>query len=146
VKLVIFCSLLIIASFGSQSLALDDAGVAKDLEGTWLPLSAELAGAKYPDQILKTMKLVVKDDKYKVWVGDEIDEGTCKVNASKSPRTMDITGTNGPNKGKTFLTIFELDKDTLRVCYDLGGKNRPTEFATREKTPLFLVTYKRMKN
>jgi hypothetical protein len=35
------------------------------------------------------------------------------------------------------------DGDTLRVCYDLSGKSRPTEFKTKEGTRLFLVTYKR---
>jgi uncharacterized protein (TIGR03067 family) len=142
-----FCSLLFFASLGARSLAHDDAGAAtKDFEGTWLPLSAEFAGEKYPDQILKTMKMVLKDENYTVWVGDQIDEGTWKIDTSKSPKAMDIKGTNGPNKGKTFLTIYDLDKDTLRVCYDLGGKERPTEFATKAKTQLFLVTYKRVKS
>jgi uncharacterized protein (TIGR03067 family) len=58
---------------------------------------------------------------------------------------MDITGTDGPNKGKTILAIYERDGDTLRVCYDLSGKSRPTEFKTETGTQLFLVTYKREK-
>ena len=58
---------------------------------------------------------------------------------------MDITGTEGPNKGKTFLAVYELDGDTLRICYDLSGKSRPTEFKTTEGTQLFLVSYKREK-
>jgi hypothetical protein len=29
--------------------------------------------------------------------------------------------------------------------YDLSGESRPTEFATKAKTKLFLVTYRRMK-
>jgi hypothetical protein len=43
------------------------------------------------------------------------------------------------------LAIYEIDGDTLKVCYDLGGKNRPTEFKTKEGTALFLATYKREK-
>src|SRR4051794_40819519 len=35
---------------------------------------------------------------------------------------MDITGTSGPNKGKTILAIYEQKGDTLRICYDLSGK------------------------
>jgi hypothetical protein len=31
------------------------------------------------------------------------------------------------------------------VCYDLAGKNRPTEFQTKAGTQLFLATYKRQK-
>jgi uncharacterized protein (TIGR03067 family) len=59
---------------------------------------------------------------------------------------MTITGTDGPNKGKTFLAIYERDGDTLKVCYDLSGKAHPTEFKTAQGTQLFLVTYKREKN
>jgi uncharacterized protein (TIGR03067 family) len=54
-------------------------------------------------------------------------------------------GKKGPNEGKTFLAIYELKGDELRVCYDLGGKDRPTEFVSKPETPLFLVTYRREK-
>lgn len=53
---------------------------------------------------------------------------------------MDII--DGRNKGKTLLAIYELNGDILRVCYDLTGKVRPTEFKTRKSELLFLATYK----
>ena len=125
-----------------------DGGDAKDgdnLQGTWLPSTAELGGKMFPDEVRKSIKLVVKDTQYTVTVGKEADQGTVKLNPSAKPKEMDITGTDGPNKGKTFLAIYERDGDTLRVCYDLSGKGRPTEFKTKEGTQLFLVTYKREK-
>lgn len=120
-------------------------GDAKDdtLQGVWLPSAAELAGKMFPDEIRQKIKLVVQDDKYTVTVGKEVDQGTVKLNPAAKPKEIDITGTDGPNKGKTILAIYERDGDTLRVCYDLGGKNRPTEFKTQAGTLLFLVTYKR---
>ncbi len=66
-----------------------------------------------------------------------------KLDSSARPKALDITGTEGPNKGKTILAIYELDGDTFRVCYDLSGKSRPTEFKTKAETQLFLVSYKR---
>jgi uncharacterized protein (TIGR03067 family) len=114
-------------------------------EGIWLPSSAELAGEKFPDEVRMSMKLVIKDNKYTVTVGDRADRGTVKLNPSAKPKAMDITGTEGPNKGKTFLAIYERKGDTLRVCYDLSGKSRPKEFKTEKDTQLFLVTYKRAK-
>ena len=39
----------------------------------------------------------------------------------------------------------ERDGDTLRICYDLSGKSRPTQFKTKEEIQLFLVTYKQEK-
>ena len=115
------------------------------LQGTWLPAAAELGGKMFPDEVRKSIKLVVKDDKYTVTAGKEVDQGSVKLNPAAKPKEMDITGTDGPNKGKTFLAIYERDGDSLRVCYDLSGKSRPTEFKTRAGTQLVLVTYKREK-
>jgi len=123
-------------------------GDAKDddgIQGTWLPESAELGGKKFPDEVCKTIKLVVKDDRYTVTVGKSVDQGTVKLKPTAKPKELDITGTDGPNKGKIILAIYERDGDTLRVCYDLGGKERPTEFKTKAGTQQFLVTYKREK-
>jgi hypothetical protein len=56
---------------------------------------------------------------------------------------MDIKGTKGQNEGKTFLVIYELKGDNLKVCYDLGAKARPCEFATKADSQLFLFRYRR---
>ncbi len=124
----------------------DDSKDKEAIEGTWLPSTAELAGNKFPDEVRKSIKLVIKDGKYTVTVGQVPDAGTAKLDTSAKPKALDITGTEGPNKGKTIFAIYELDGDTLRVCYDLSGKSRPTEFKTKEGTQLFLVTYKREKS
>ena len=116
------------------------------LQGTWLPSAAELGGTMFPDEIRKTIKLVIQGDKYTVTVGPTVDQGTVKLNPAAKPKALDITGTDGPNKGRTILAIYEREGDTLRVCYDLSGKGRPTEFKTQAGTQLFLVTYQREKS
>jgi uncharacterized protein (TIGR03067 family) len=118
---------------------------AKAIEGLWIPVTAELAGADFPAETLKTMKLYLVRGKYVAKVGDVSDEGTLKLDAAKKPATMDITGTDGPNKGKTFLAIYELKGDDLKICYDLSGKMRPTEFKTKKDSQLMLAIYKREK-
>lgn len=123
----------------------DDAKDSDTIQGTWLPSTAELAGKKLPDEVRKTIKLVVMGDKYTVTAGKGVDQGTVKLNPAAKPKKLDITGTDGPNKGKTILAIYERTGDTLLVCYDLSGKSRPTEFKTKEGSQLFLVTYKREK-
>lgn len=136
-----FLTLALALACSSAARGADDKDAA--LEGTWLPSEAELAGKKFPDEVRKAIKLVVKGDEYLVTVGTQPDRGTCKRDPSAKPKALDITGTEGPNKGKTILAIYERDGETLRVCYDLSGKARPREFGTREGTQLFLVTYKR---
>jgi uncharacterized protein (TIGR03067 family) len=136
--------LTLVLSFALTARGGDDKD-SDTIQGTWLPATAELGGKPFPDEVRKSIKLVVKDDRYTVTVGKQVDQGTVKLNPAAKPKELDITGTDGPNKGKTILAIYERDGDTLRVCYDLSGKARPTEFKTREDTQLFLVTYKREK-
>lgn len=124
----------------------DDKGDTQALQGTWSLASAELAGKPFPEQLVKTMNLTMKEGRYTVMVGQAKDEGTVKLDSGKTPKTMEITGTEGPNKGKTFLSIYKLDGDNLTICYDLSGKAYPTEFKTKPDTKLFLVEYKRDKS
>lgn len=141
-KLVLALSLVLLFPLVARS------GDGKDgdaLQGTWVPTAAELGGVPYPDEVRNVIKLVVKDDTYTVTVGEQVDHGTVKLNPEAQPKQMDITGTEGPNQGKTIPAIYEQDGDTLRVCYDLSGQSRPTEFKTDKGTQLFLVTYQREK-
>ena len=139
-----FAALTLVHSF-AMAVSGADAKDGDAIQGTWLPSTAELAGKMFPDEVRKTIKLVVKDDKYTATVGSQVDQGTIKLNPATKPKEMDITGTEGPNKGKTILAIYQRDGDTLRVCYDLSGKSRPAEFKTGEGTQLFLVIYEREK-
>jgi uncharacterized protein (TIGR03067 family) len=129
------------AAFGSQA-----GGDTKLLDGAWLPSTAELGGDPLPDAVLKTMKLVITGDKYTVTVGKGIDRGSLKFDPAAKPKTMDIMGAAGPNKDKTFLAIYEIKDDTLRICYDLTGKARPREFQSKKGELVFLVTYRRAKD
>ena len=117
----------------------------KSIDGVWLPIEAELAGQKFPDEVLKAMKLTMTDGKYTVTVGKSVDKGTYKLDPAAKPPAIDITGVEGPNKGKTLLAIYEWKGGSLRVCYDLDGKKRPTEFKTAMDTKQFLVSYRRDK-
>jgi uncharacterized protein (TIGR03067 family) len=89
---------------------------------------------------------VIQDNQYAVSVGvAPPDKGTIKLNPSATPKALDITGTEGPNKGRSIPAIYDREGDTLRICYDLSGKSRPTAFKSAEGTKLFLVTYQREK-
>lgn len=129
-------------SFLACAAAPDDAHAFR---GTWIPAKAELAGQPISDAALKTITLKLDDGKYEVMVGDQPDKGTYTFNSLDKPKSMTVTGTEGPNKGKTFPCIYELEGDTLRICYDLSGRQRPTEFKTTRGTRLYLVKYRRKK-
>ena len=128
-----------------QAACGDDLKDGDALQGTWRASAAELGGKPFPEEVRKSITLTLKDGKYAVTVGKNPDRGTVKLDPAAKPKAMDVTGTEGPNKGKTFPAIYQLDGDALKICYDLSGKARPTEFKTAEGTRLFLVTYEREK-
>jgi uncharacterized protein (TIGR03067 family) len=118
---------------------------AKAVQGNWGIIKAELAGQPMADAVIKTISLKLDDGKYEVFVGEHPDRGTYTLDTSTKPRSMTVIGTEGPNQGKTFPAIYELKGDTLRICYDLSGAKRPTEFKSVAGTRLYLVTYHRKK-
>ena len=130
------------SSSRAQAPVQDD---AKAVQGTWVPVKAEMAGQVMPEAVLKTIVLKLDQGKYEVTVGGKIDKGTCTQDPTTKPKRLSIQGTDGPNAGKTFLCIYEIDGETFRVCYDLSGMKHPEDFATAKGTSLYLVTYTRKK-
>jgi len=120
-----------------------DKSAAGSVEGDWAPVKAELAGQPMPETVLKTIQLNLYKGKYNVLVAGQPDKGTYSLDVSTKPKSMDIKGTEGPNTGRSFPAIYELEGETLRICYDLSGKQRPAEFKSLPGTRLYLVTYKR---
>jgi uncharacterized protein (TIGR03067 family) len=118
---------------------------AKDMEGVWKPVEATLGKQKWSEEMLRATRLKISGDQYEVVVDKQADRGRLKLDPAAKLKALDIIGTEGPNKGKTILAIYELSGDTLRVCYALTGDKRPTAFDVKGEAVLFLVTYKRVK-
>ena len=117
----------------------------KKLNGTWIIVSSEMYGQKLPAEVFAGFELILNDASYTLLNKGKADVGKCRIDPSKNPKELDITGVEGPNKGKTMLCIYELKADTLTVCYDMAGKKRPTEFKTppTKDNRVFLAVYKR---
>ena len=128
-----------------RAFAADSLNDAKAVQGSWVPTAAELAGQPMAAAVLETISLKLDHGKYVVFVGGNPDRGTYTIDSASKPKSMTITGTEGPNHGKTFPAIYELNGDMLRICYDLSGAKRPTQFKSVPGTRLYLVTYKRKK-
>jgi len=135
--LAIFVSIILLPA--------DPSPDTQTIEGSWTPVKAELGGQPLSEAVLKMITLKLTNGKYEVFVGEAPDRGTYVVDSSTKPKSMTVNGTDGPNQGKTFPSIYELEGDSLRICYDLSGKKRPTEFKSVPGTKLYLVTYARKK-
>jgi uncharacterized protein (TIGR03067 family) len=116
-------------------------GDSKAINGIWVPVSAVMGGKSMTTAECKGINAVFHDGKYSVTVAGKLDKGTYTVDGSKDPKQVTIVGTDGPNKGKTIPAIFELEKNTLKVCYDMSGKVAPEKFESKADSATFLVTY-----
>jgi uncharacterized protein (TIGR03067 family) len=145
----LLCTLVLTASGGTGARADDKAEVEKErkkFQGTWTVESVEAGGQKLPIDLFKGMTVTFEGDKYTVKNGDQvIQAATQKLDPSKSPKTLDTTVAEGVGKGTAILGIYEIDGDTLKVCFDPEGKKRPTEFKTAAGSQTTLAVYKRMK-
>jgi uncharacterized protein (TIGR03067 family) len=118
----------------------------KKFQGVWTFDSVEMGGMKDPPENLKDMTLSFEGAKHTVTkAGQAIQSGTQTIDPSKSPKTIDVTITEGPSKGLVMLGIYDITGDTLKVCFDMGGKKRPTEFKSAPGSATFFNVHKRMK-
>ena len=112
-------------------------------EGLWRPQSATLGGKPLPAEVLKLMSLRLEGNRYEVMFGAQVDKGTWKLLPGGKVKAMDVTGIEGPNKGKTIPAIVRVKGGTMSICYGLNGKG-PEEFKA-DRPDLHLVIYKRQK-
>jgi uncharacterized protein (TIGR03067 family) len=139
------CVVLIVLAVASVGLCADPKPPKADkaLTGRWTPESAVMAGKELPSEALKSMSLVLARGKYTLTNGDQVDEGTYKVDESEVPKTITFVGTKGKHEGKTMFGIYELENGTLRLCFDTTGKTHPTKFESKPDSQTLLASYHR---
>jgi uncharacterized protein (TIGR03067 family) len=142
VKRVLCMAVILLGTVAA--LAADPPDDAKAIQGDWVPVKAELAGQAQGEAFLKAIRMKLVDGRYEVVVGEQPDKGTYTLDPAAKPKGLTVTGVDGPNKGRMIPAIYELQGDTLRVCYDLSGAKRPEEFKSAAGTQSFLVTYRRV--
>ena len=135
--------------FGSLSLAGDDsvaevkAKELKKFQGTWILLSGEKSGEQMPAEQIKSVKLVFKDNKIKVSLnGKEDHVQEFEIDPGKSPKEINLTRELNGQKS-TVVGIYSFDGKTLKLCGDDFGKERPTEFSTKDKPSYTMLVLKR---
>jgi len=115
------------------------------LQGTYTCVSLVTDGMKGDADRIKKLKLVVKDKKWTVYIDDKVSTlATFTVDPAKKPRTIDMTGTMGGDKGVKYLGIYELDGDDLKLCVG-DDKTRPKVFDGKKGTRRQFEVWKRVK-
>jgi uncharacterized protein (TIGR03067 family) len=126
---------ILVAFLLAADAAKDDDATKKDVErmqGDWAAVSMILDGMKYPDDEAQALFRTVKGDKYTVVrYDDPIGKWTFTLDATKKPRTIDVRK-DGDDKAPALLGIYEFDGDKFKLCIAAPGKDRPTEFTSKE--------------
>jgi uncharacterized protein (TIGR03067 family) len=140
--ILLFLFLVTVAARGDEDLL--------RFAGTWRLAQAEMAGKAVPADALKGVTVKVEGTSYQVTsdrdpTAEPLERGTFSLQPEAQPKAMTLKVTGGQNAGKTALAIYDFAGDKLRVCYDLSGTKRPTEFKSTPSTMLYLVTYERSK-
>ena len=117
------------------------------LSGTWILTSGIVDGQAVPEEIRKKTKLITDRDKFSLSTGAQTgtsEEGTFTIDPTKIPKTVDSVQGSGPDKGKTFLGIYEIiDANHKRACWAPAGKPRPTGFVSRPGSGYILQVWER---
>ncbi len=139
-RLIVFISLLIL---GLGCTSTKNATMKPNkLNGTWVPIKQEMAGATLPTAAFKNQKLIISDSTY-TFIAESIDKGVVKYRDDK----MDIYGKEGVNKGKHFTALYKYEtltngeSEELTICYNLSGDNYPETFETKNKPKFFLSVF-----
>ena len=126
----------------------DDKDKKSDLDkmkGTWKATSGEAGGQPLPKEALDPIVFTVKGDKYTFKSAEEDEEGTLKLDSAKKPAQMDVSITEGKDKGKKQYGIYEIDGDTLKLCFAPPEAERPKDFTTKEGSDSVVMVFKRQK-
>jgi uncharacterized protein (TIGR03067 family) len=125
----------------STSRNKNDAG---QLSGAWSCVSATIDGKTLPPDTVASLRLTLTENQYKTQKGTEtLFESTYSVDPSKSPKQINMIGTEGDLAGKEAHGIYSLEGDILRICYTMPDSPRPDNFESAPGSKAYLIVWRR---
>jgi uncharacterized protein (TIGR03067 family) len=116
------------------------------IQGTWKVAAEVEDGRESPAARSGKVRLVFAADKLLLKEGDEVQEAAFTLDATRTPRVIELVPAAGPHKGKKLAGIYALERDTLRVCLPTEpGKEAPADFGCRPGSGRILLTLQRDK-
>jgi uncharacterized protein (TIGR03067 family) len=113
------------------------------LQGAWDLRGSEVDGKVMEASALKGSRVLVTGTAITLVAPGATSRGTFQLDSVPTPRTLDVTFTDGPEKGTKYLGIYDLRQDTWKFCRALAEKDRPTTFAAKAGSGHVLQTLER---
>jgi uncharacterized protein (TIGR03067 family) len=132
-----FAAAGVLLVFGIGTLLGADDKALKELEGRYKVLAVEKGGKQLDPKRTESIHVTFKGDEFIFTQADDKEEkkARIKVDASKTPHTIDFVPSEGPEKGKTFPGIYKLDQGELTLVFDEHGE-RPKDFKSEGRAVL----------
>jgi erythromycin esterase len=105
----------------------------KQLQGRWRGVSMKQDGQELAlEGALANLEIVIKGNERTTKAGETIfSRAVFSMNPTATPKTIDVTITEGTQAGKTLLGVYELDGDTYRICLAKPGDPRPQKIESK---------------
>jgi uncharacterized protein (TIGR03067 family) len=132
--------LLATANAWSNDSGADD--LAK-MQGDWMVHSMRSEGMDVPADDAQSLFRTIEGDKYTISrYTKRAGQGTFKIDATQSPKTIDSQPTTPPGT-KPILGIYEFQGQLLRICNARPGQPRPKNFDAKQYTGHTLIVWER---
>ena len=122
------------------------------LQGEWKITKFTENGGEDAEALKRISKVIFKGNKLIITITSpdgtsESKSATLTLMPDKTPKAVDLSPDEGPEKDMKLPGIYEIKNDTLRLCAADGRKtkDRPTEFASKENSGIVLIEFERLK-
>ena len=116
----------LVLMLGISGLLADDSDL-KGLEGSYKAVALVFAGKDAPADTLSNTTVKITGDELAIVIKDRTKTAKIKIDPKAKPAHIDISPTDGPEKGKTFPGIYKIEKGELTIAFTEKG-DRPTGF------------------
>jgi uncharacterized protein (TIGR03067 family) len=107
----------------------------KRLEGSWTLTKAELLGKSLlqkddPEHLITIKDGMITSDKKTAPKDDVLDSSTVKLDPTADPKTITIPNWKGPEGPVSWIGIYEIKSDELKICITSLRKAKLSELET----------------
>lgn len=140
----ILIALTVVGAGAVIAVGKDMNGDLDRMQGAWDIVSLVEGGKAIPEDETKTLEIVVAGDRLTI-NKDGKTASDYAIKLDPQQKTIDMTITEGADKGKVAPGIYGFNGDSLKICVDEELKTRPASFDEKDTKTCSVITLKRKK-